>query len=169
MAEEGTQAVKQWNWERAREFVYPLIVVGLVGILFLVIAAGGNDIGSSSYLGESKLGPAKLEPIGETGLNRVILTEKAAERLDIQTAAVQEQEIDGQMRLVVPYSAVIYGLHGETWAYVNSDVLTYHRDPIVVDYIEGDTAILTSGPAIGTEVVTVGVAELFGTDTGVGK
>jgi len=29
--------------------------------------------------------------------------------------------------------------------------------------------VLTDGPAAGTEVVTVGVPELYGADTGIGK
>ena len=71
--------------------------------------------------------------------------------------------------LVIPYSAVLYGLNGETWAYINPAPLTFVRHPITVDYIEGGQAFLLDGPAVGTEVVTVGAPELFGTDTGVGK
>jgi len=134
------------------------------------LRGGTDDPVSLSYLeAESKTGPARLEPLGETGLNRVILTERAAERLDIQTTLVREEEIDGEQRLVIPYSALIYGLNGETWAYISSERLTYVRDPIIVDYIEGDIVVLVAGPPVGTEVVTVGVAELYGTDTGVGN
>jgi len=35
--------------------------------------------------------------------------------------------------------------------------------------VEGDLAILARGPAPGTAVVVVGVAELFGTEFGTGK
>jgi hypothetical protein len=38
-----------------------------------------------------------------------------------------------------------------------------------VDFIADDRAYLTTGPSVGTEVVTIGVAELYGTETGVGK
>lgn len=76
---------------------------------------------------------------------------------------------DAAQRTVVPYAAVIYGLNGEAWVYVSPEPLTYHREPVTIDYIEGDTAVLVDGPPVGTEVVTVGVAELYGTDTGVGK
>ena len=34
--------------------------------------------------------------------------------------------------------------------------------------IDGDVAVLSSGPPVGTRIVTVGVAELFGTEFGVG-
>lgn len=70
---------------------------------------------------------------------------------------------------IIPYSAVIYGLNGETWAYINPEPLTYVRHPITVDYIEGGQAFLLDGPPLGTPVVTVGAALLYGADTGVGK
>lgn len=76
---------------------------------------------------------------------------------------------DATQQTVVPYASVIYGLNGETWVYVSPEPLTYHREPIAVDYVEGDMAVLRDGPPAGTEVVTVGVAELYGADTGVGK
>jgi hypothetical protein len=52
--------------------------------------------------------------------------------------------------------------------YTTAAALTYVRHPITVDYIEGDRAILVDGPAANTPVVTVGGAELFGTEFGVG-
>lgn len=73
------------------------------------------------------------------------------------------------LRKVVPYAAVIYGVNGETWVYVNSEPLIFIRYPIVVDYIDGNQAILLEGPKVGTTVVIVGVAELFGAETGVSK
>ncbi len=72
-------------------------------------------------------------------------------------------------RQVIPYAAVVYGLEGETWVYTNPEPLVFVRQPIIVDYIEGDQAYLTEGPPTGTSIVTVGVAELFGTETGVSK
>jgi biotin carboxyl carrier protein len=70
---------------------------------------------------------------------------------------------------IVPYASVIYDLHGDTWTYTNPAPLTYVRDHIVVDYIDGDLAILSDGPAAGTAVVTSGAAELYGTEFGIGK
>ena len=72
-------------------------------------------------------------------------------------------------RSVVPYAAVLYGVHGETWVYTNPEPLVFIREPIVIDYIEGDLAVLSEGPEAGTAIVTVGAAELFGTETGVSK
>jgi hypothetical protein len=72
-------------------------------------------------------------------------------------------------RLIVPYAAVVYGLQGETWVYTNPEPLVFIRQSIVIDYIEGDLAILSEGPLSGTQVVVVGVAELYGAETGVSK
>lgn len=69
---------------------------------------------------------------------------------------------------IIPYAAVIYGLNGETWVYARIEPLTYVRMPVKIDYIEGDQAILSESPATETEVVVVGVAELFGVESGVG-
>lgn len=69
---------------------------------------------------------------------------------------------------IVPYSAVLYGLHGETWVYTNPEPLVYIRYPVTVDYIDGDQAVLLDGPPAGMAVVTVGSAELFGAESGVG-
>jgi hypothetical protein len=74
----------------------------------------------------------------------------------------------GAQRKVVPYSSVIYDLKGDAWAYTSPAPLTFVRDRIGIDFIEGDKAVLSLGPGSGTEVVTVGAAELFGTEFGVG-
>jgi membrane fusion protein, multidrug efflux system len=74
----------------------------------------------------------------------------------------------GKPQKIVPYSSVIYDLNGDTWTYTNPEPLTFLRHPISVDYIEGDMAVLTDGPPPGTTIVTVGAAELFGTEFGVG-
>ena len=116
-----------------------------------------------------KIQPFQLEEIDGSDLKRVILTAKAAERLDIQTSAVRDEQVNGSKRKVVPYAAVIYDLQGATWLYTNPAPLTFVRESITVDFIEGDRAVLVNGPSSGTEVVIVGVSELYGTETGVSK
>jgi hypothetical protein len=99
-----------------------------------------------------------------SGLKQLTLSERAAERLGVEVA-----EVAGSgSSLTVPYAAVIYDAQGKTWSYVNMAPLVYLREEIVVDRIDGDTAILSKGPAAGTSVVTTGSAELYGAETGVG-
>jgi hypothetical protein len=81
---------------------------------------------------------------------------------------VGEQPGGGAARTVVPYSAVVYDADGKTWAYTNAEGLVFVRYEIVVDRIENNVAFLSGGPPVGTLVVTVGAAELWGVETGVG-
>lgn len=76
---------------------------------------------------------------------------------------------DETPRLVVPVAALLYDLNGETWVYISPEPLQFLRYPVQVDYIQNDKVVLLEGPPVGTEVATVGVPELYGTDTGVGK
>ena len=112
--------------------------------------------------------PAYVELIEGTELSRVTLTQKAAERLDIQTADARDEQIGGTARRVIPYSAVLYDAHGSAWAYTNPESLVYVRQAVTIERIDGDLAILTEGPAAGTKVVSVGGAMLYGTEYGVG-
>ena len=70
---------------------------------------------------------------------------------------------------VIPYSAVLYSPTGETWAYVSSEPMTFTRRAIVIDRIDGNKAFLSEGPAAGAKVATVGVAELYGAELGLGQ
>jgi hypothetical protein len=76
---------------------------------------------------------------------------------------------DETQRKVIPYAAVLYGVHGETWVYTNPEPLVFVRSPITIDYIDGDLAILSEGPEVGTTIVTLGATELLGAETGVSK
>jgi hypothetical protein len=147
-----------------RSYRWMVMVVALI-IAALPLAACGQTSATTT----TKIQPAKVEKIDGSQFNRVVLTEKAAQRLAIQTAPIREEQLNGTQKKVIPYAAVVYGLKGETWTYTNPAPLTFVRQPITIDYIEGGNAVLMDGPAAGTSVVTVGVAELYGTDTGIGK
>jgi hypothetical protein len=113
--------------------------------------------------------PAKVEPVeGSDDLFQVTLTPEAAERVDLQTAVVRTEGEGAEERTIVPYSAIVYGTNGETWVYTSTGNLSFVRARVVVRDIEGDRAVLSEGPSAGTEVVTVGVAELFGAEHGIG-
>jgi len=65
---------------------------------------------------------------------------------------------------VVPYGAVYYDAHGAPWVYVNTKPLTFERKRVRVDRIVDDVAVLSEGPDVGTPVVSVGAALLFGAE-----
>jgi hypothetical protein len=116
----------------------------------------------------TEIKPAQVEAIAGTELHKVTLTARAAERLDIKTDRVQEIAIRGAKRKVVPYAAVLYDAHGDTWVYTSPAPLVFVRHAIKVEYISGDRAVLSQGPPAGTAVVTVGAAELFGAEFEIG-
>jgi hypothetical protein len=135
----------------------------LLGMLSVAGCQGGDEDATAADE------PAKVEPVeGSDGLFQVTLTAEAAERIDLQTAAVRTEGEGAAERTVVPYSAIVYETDGETWVYTSTDDLSFVREHIIVQGIEGDRALLTQGPSAGTEVVTVGVAELFGAEHGIG-
>ena len=68
--------------------------------------------------------------------------------------------------LTVPWSAVVFDIHGGTWVYEQVGSHHYARRRVSVSYTVGIDAVLASGPAVGTKVVTAGVQELFGAETG---
>jgi hypothetical protein len=127
------------------------------------LIVGSLAIGCSQPATSTKAEAIKIEKL-ESGLSKLTLSEKAAGRLGVQTGEVRDQ---GSQK-VIPYAAVIYDSKGATWAYATSESLVYQREPITVDTITGQDAILTDGPAAGTLVVIVGAAELYGAETGVG-
>ena len=70
-------------------------------------------------------------------------------------------------RRSAPFSSIIYDLDGDAWVYKVAAPLTYVREGVVIERIKGDHAYLKEGPPAGTQIVTVGVPELYGTEVGV--
>ena len=109
--------------------------------------------------------PALIKPVAGSQIPQLQLTERAVQRLGIVTQPVRQTRAAGQpAREVIPYAAVIYDTDGSSWTYVNTAARTYERKPITVTEIDGEIAQLSAGPAAGTPVVTVGAAELLGTE-----
>ena len=107
--------------------------------------------------------PVTVESIEGTDLSRVTLSARAGERLGIETAMVTSSAD----RTAVPAAAVWIDANGEAWVYATSESLVFVRESVVVGRFDGDVAVLADGPPIGPEVVTVGVAELIGSEFGV--
>ena len=135
-----------------------MIVLGLAAFLLAACSQGGV----AGIVSEDP--PVQVEKNEVTGLSRLTLSAKAAERLGIATGAVSAAGAG----TTIPYSALVYDKAGKTWVYTNPEGRDYVRQEIEVQRIEGDLAFLSSGPPVGTAVVTVGTAELWGVDTGVG-
>ena len=135
---------------------------GLVLIAGVVSLSACSGEASSGYDYETATHhePAKLEPIKGTDVQRVIFDAEAAKRVGLKTAPIRQ---DGQ-ETVIPYDAVIYTPDGTEYTYTAPKPLTYVRQEIEVERVDGDSVILSEGPPAGTEVVTVGAAEVYGTE-----
>lgn len=140
---------------------YRRVVVVLLFACLLVSACGQQPTDTAAEEDRS----ITVEELTGTDPTREVLTEDAAKRLDIQTAAAQDAELNGAKRTVIPYAAIIYDTEGTTWVYLNPEPLTFVRHPVVVDDIKGDQAFLSEALPAGSAVVTVGVAELYGAES----
>ena len=137
------------------------------GVASLFVAAGLGLAGCQSVAagaeGAVTESPAQVEASEDGGPARLTVTEEAVQRLGIDTAAVEGQPGN----LTVPYAAVIYDAEGDTWTFVELEPGVYQRAPITITSVEGDRVGLSAGPEPGTNVVTVGAAELVGVEAGI--
>jgi hypothetical protein len=138
------------------------MALGLAGLALAGFAAAGC---SPAPGGAAAAEPAvHVEKNEATGLSTLTLSAKAAERLGVATGTVSAFGAG----TAIPYTALVYDKAGKTWVYTNPQGLNFVRHEVVVERIEEDLALLLSGPPVGTVVVTVAAAELWGVDTGVG-
>ena len=90
---------------------------------------------------------------------------RAGERAAVEIPAADSK----QESLVIPFNAVLHDIHGGQWVYAKTGEHSYTRKRIQVARLSGANAVLSSGPAAGTQIVTDGSAELFGTEFMTGK
>jgi hypothetical protein len=128
----------------------------------LVLIAAGIALSACGASQEtaSHYEPARLEPIEGTDVKRVKFSAEGAKRVGLKTVAIRQK---GQ-GMVMPYAGVIYDSAGNTYAYTSPERLTFVRRGIEIDRVDGDLVVLSEGPPAGTRVVTVGAAEVYGTE-----
>ena len=134
-----------------------MLTAGLVVVAAVSISAC-KEVETETATGYE---PAKLTEVkGNEELKVVTFTKEGAERTGVETEKVRVE--DG--RKVVPYAALIYDPEGKTFVYTSPKRLTYLRVAVKVARIAGQNVIVSDGPAAGTQVVTVGTAEVYGTE-----
>jgi hypothetical protein len=135
--------------------------------------------------------PVSGQLVGEsaTSPGHIILSQLGAKRIGLQTAVARPVPAPAPIvtttvvrgvkhtttvpgpkpaaAVIIPYAAVIYDPSGKTYAFANTAPLTYVAVPITVQSISGNSAYLSTGPAAGAKVVSVGAEELYGVQTGV--
>jgi len=131
----------------------------LAGVVAAVALPACKEVEEESASGYE---PAKLEAIEGKGeeFQRVTLTEEGAARVDLHTGTVTRA---GKHK-AIPYSALIYTGDVKTFVYTTAKPLTFEREPVTVDRIEGNRVLLSDGPPAGTKVVTRGATEVYGAE-----
>lgn len=137
-------------------------LITLLALAALAPAGCSEGAGGGASGGDAA---ATIQEVDGTDLVRVTLAPGAAERLGLEMGVVRQVPDGGT---AVPYAAVVYDPDGDTWVYTSPKDRTFVREPITVTSISGEEAFLSSGPEIGTEVVTVGTAELYGAEQEIG-
>jgi hypothetical protein len=130
-------------------------------IVACMLLSACTEVESSEVSGYQ---PSKVQPeAGTDGALRVTFTQEGADRTGLETAPVRS---DGRYS-VVPYAAVIYDPEGLTYVYSRVEPLSYVRVQVEVERVDGNDVLLSKGPAVGTEVVTVGSIQVYGTELGI--
>jgi hypothetical protein len=132
----------------------------------VAVVAAAMLTGCGAASARSDPPPAVVKDVPGAAVKELLLTGQAIHRLGIATQPVRVATVtlDGRSgpHKVIPYSAVLYDNDGSTWTYVNIAARAFLRQRIDVGGIDGSTAVLASGPAVGAAVVTVGAPELLG-------
>jgi hypothetical protein len=129
---------------------------------FLVagLALAGCTQGEAGATGNQEA-PATVERIQGSDARQVTLSAQAAQRIGLETGSVRVVSGTGKgaaaaPHTVLPLAALLYDSEGKTSVYTASGPLTFVRQPVEVSRIDGELAVLGSGPTPGTSVVTVG-------------
>ncbi len=134
------------------------------------VGAPGASPGAES-LGTAR--PVTAPPSADPIANTVDLFYEIENDLDVlrpgQKVSVTIPLRSETESLVIPWSAVVHDVHGGTWVYEQTAPHRFVRRRVEVLHVDRGVAVLGAGPPAGTSVVTAGVAELFGTEFGIGK
>jgi hypothetical protein len=131
-------------------------VAGAVLVLALTLA-GCTEVEEKETHGYE---PSKIADVKGGETKRVTFTAEGARRVGLERVPVRSRG----GRKVVPYGALLYDSKGKTSVYVATTPLTFQRADVEVERIEGTRAYLRRGPAAGTQVVTQGSTEVYGTE-----
>ncbi len=163
--------------------VYVGLLAGLeTGQAATLVALEGGSLQSSEYSpGESPhftAQPVAAPPTADAASSSADLYYEADNRV-LQLRPGQRIGVDLTLTsvseaLIIPTSALLYDIYGGTWVYVQQSIAAdghtkYARNRVLLEWVDGQEAIVSQGPAIGELVVTDGAAELFGTEFGAGK
>jgi hypothetical protein len=137
-------------------------------VLLLALIGWARTAGHGGEAEVEHLSPGTVEHVEGSDISVVILTAAGAEKIGLELAQVRRVR-HAAGRLAVPHGALVHDADGTIWVYAtDGDPLRFRRQPVEVAAVDGEHAILTSGPGAGTTVAANGSAELYGTEFEVG-
>ncbi|MCU1510965.1 MAG: hypothetical protein JWO34_805 [Arthrobacter sp.] len=139
----------------------PLAATVCAAFVFSLPACAA-PVAAPASVGEA---PAKVEKNATTGIAKLTLTQRGLDRIELKTEPVTA----GAGGVQLPYGALMYDANGKTWVYTNPAPRVYERQEVTVSKVEAGVVTAAAGPPAGTQVVTVGAAELFGAEFNTGK
>lgn len=111
-------------------------------------------------------GPASADPVAGT-VDLYYRLDRSDEAFRFGQRVSVDLPLRGNDRRVsIPTSAIVRDIYGGEWAYAQTAPHTYERRRIEVAAVDAGEALLGRGLPLGTEIVTVGAAELFSAEFG---
>lgn len=140
------------------------VYVGDLGRIDLAAPASISRVSDSVALEAPPAGgPPTAEPDRMSVDRYYALPEHAAlapgERVLVELPMLEEAHA-----VTVPTAAIVYDAWGGAWVYVCRDELHFQRARVDPARRHGERTVLRHGPAVGTCVVSVGAAEIFGAE-----
>ncbi|HEY6809509.1 MAG TPA: hypothetical protein VIZ70_00145 [Propionibacteriaceae bacterium] len=135
-------------------------VLGCIVAIAVATSAGCAEIESVTA---EPYEPAALESTGPDKPARITLTDEAVDRVALQTTEVKTLGKD----LTVDHAALVFDKAGKPWVFTVVGPRTYVRAAIGIKETQDGVVIMSSGPPVGTQVVTVGAIELWGAELGI--
>ncbi|TFH50189.1 MAG: hypothetical protein E4H01_02830 [Lysobacterales bacterium] len=142
------------EWDRvAKEKPARILPLATRDKLAMEVYATPSDMAPIEDVKRTMLSLFYVVPEGDHGLN---VNDRM--RVELQLAGSDKE------RKVTPYSSLYYDGKGEPWVYVQKKPLVYERQRVEVERIVGEQVVLKDGPPVGTDVVIVGAALLYGAE-----
>lgn len=139
-----------------------------------LVSLDGNPLGHSKEFAKPIQAPPTADAIRSSADLYYELDNRTLGLRPGQRVAVDMPMTSMTEGLIVPVASILYDIYGGTWVYIQESPsqdgsVKFRRNRVLLEWVEGDQAIVSTGPSEGSFVVADGAAELFGTEFGAGK
>lgn len=132
--------------------------IALVAVLLAVAPAACKQ---AEAVEQEHYQASKITPAKDGEHPTVTITKLAAEQVGLETAPVKRSK----GKTTIPYASVLYDADGgQPYVYVNTKGLSFVREDVTIEDIDGETVVVSKAPEPGTRVVTVGLPQIHGAE-----